>query len=98
MLQKAERAISLIRCAFGFGAALGTLLSIVGLPAGGIAIAMYLAPKTVMGLALGGVIRWVIEKKKGEVTAEKYNNAATGIIIGDSIVCIAMIGITLASV
>ncbi len=83
---------------FGFGAVLGTLLSIVGLPAGGIAIAMYLAPKTVMGLALGGVIRWVIEKKKGEATAEKYNNAATGIIIGDSIVCIAMIGITLASV
>lgn len=82
---------------FGFGAVLGTILSFVGLPAGGIAIAMYLAPRTVMGLALGGVIRWVIEKKKGDEIAEKYNNAATGIIIGDAIVCIAMVGITLAS-
>lgn len=82
---------------FGFGAVLGTILSFVGLPAGGIAIAMYLAPRTVMGLALGGVIRWVIEKKKGDEIAEKYNNAATGIIIGDAIVCIAMVGITLVS-
>ena len=82
---------------FGFGAVLGTILSFVGLPAGGIAIAMYLAPRTVMGLALGGVIRWVIEKTKGMDLAEKYNNAATGLIIGDAVVCIGMVGITLAS-
>lgn len=81
---------------FGLGAGLGTILSLIGLPAGGIAIAMYLAPKTIMGLALGGVIRWAIEKKKGMEFAEKYNNAATGLIIGDAIVCISMVGITLA--
>lgn len=82
---------------FGFGAVLGTILSFVGLPAGGIAIAMYLAPRAVMGLALGGVIRWVIEKTKGDEVAEKFNNAATGVIIGDAIVTISMVGITLAS-
>ncbi|WP_425756414.1 OPT/YSL family transporter [Ihubacter sp. rT4E-8] len=82
---------------FGLGAAIGTVLSFIGLPAGGIAIAMYLPPRNVMGLALGGVIRWIIEKKKGEEVAEKYNNAATGIIIGDAIVTISMIGISLAS-
>ncbi len=82
---------------FGLGAAIGTVLSFIGLPAGGIAIAMYLPPRNVMGLALGGVIRWIVEKKKGEEVAEKYNNAATGIIIGDAIVTISMIGISLVS-
>lgn len=82
---------------FFLGAGLGTVFSFVGLPAGGIALALYLAPKTIMGVALGGVIRWIIEKTKGEALAEKLDNAATGIVIGDAIVCIIMVMMSVAA-
>ena len=82
---------------FFLGAGLGTVFSFVGLPAGGIALALYLAPKTIMGIALGGVIRWIIEKTKGEALAEKLDNAATGIVIGDAIVCIIMVMMSMAA-
>ena len=76
------------------GGVLGTVLSFIGLPAGGIALAMYLAPKTIMGLALGGVLRFIAEKTKGHAYAEKLDNAATGMVIGDALVCIIMVVIT----
>ena len=80
---------------FGLGAALGSVLSIAGLPAGGIALALYLAPKTIMGIALGGIIRFIVEKTKGEAFAEKMDNAATGLVIGDAVVCVLMVIITM---
>lgn len=76
---------------FVMGAGLGTVLSFIGLPAGGIALALYLAPKTIMGVALGGVVRFIVEKSKGEAFAEKMDNAATGLVIGDAIVCVIMV-------
>lgn len=82
---------------FGLGAALGTVLSVIGLPAGGIALALYLAPKTILGIALGGVIRLCVEKTKGEALAEKLDNAATGLVIGDAVVCVIMVIMTMAS-
>ncbi len=80
---------------FAMGAGLGTILSVVGLPAGGIALALYLAPKTIMGITLGGMVRFAIEKIKGEVLAEKLDNAATGLVIGDAIVCVIMVIMTM---
>lgn len=81
---------------FALGAALGTVLSLTGLPGGGIALALYLAPKTILGTALGGVIRLIIEKTKGEELAEKLDNAATGLVIGDAVVCVIMVVMTMA--
>ncbi|MGC2872375.1 OPT/YSL family transporter [Ihubacter sp. mB4P-1] len=82
---------------FVMGAGFGTLLSFAGLPAGGIALALYLAPKTIMGIALGGIIRWIIEKTKGDALAEKMDNAATGLVIGDAVVCVIMVIMSLAA-
>lgn len=82
---------------FAMGAGLGTLFTFVGLPAGGIALALYLAPRTIMGVALGGVIRWIIEKTKGNDFAEKMDNAATGLVIGDAVVCVIMVIISIAA-
>lgn len=76
---------------FAMGAGLGTVLTFIGLPAGGIALALYLAPKTIMGIALGGTIRFIVEKSKGEAFAEKMDNAATGLVIGDAVVCVIMV-------
>lgn len=80
---------------FGLGAVLGTGLSLIGLPAGGIALAMYLAPKTIAGIALGGVIRLLVEKTKGDAFAEKMDNVATGFVIGDAMVCVLMVVVTM---
>ena len=80
---------------FAIGGALGAVLSLIGLPAGGIALAMYLAPKTILGIALGGMIRLVVEKTKGIAFAEKMDNAATGFVIGDAMVCVLMVIITM---
>ncbi len=80
---------------FAAGGALGAILSVIGLPAGGIALAMYLAPTTVMGIALGGIIRLVVEKTKGKEYAGKMNNVATGLVIGDAMVCILMVIISM---
>lgn len=80
---------------FAIGGALGAVLSLIGLPAGGIALAMYLAPKTILGIALGGMIRLVVEKTKGDAFAEKMDNVATGLVIGDAMVCVLMVIITL---
>ncbi len=82
---------------FVMGAGLGTVLSFTGLPAGGIALALYLAPKTIMGIALGGVIRFVLEKTKGVTFAEKMDNAATGFVIGDAAVCVIMVIMSLVA-
>lgn len=81
---------------FGLGAVLGTLLSTIGLPAGGIALALYLAPRTIMGISVGGIIRFIIEKTKGTGFAEKMDNAATGLVIGDALVCVVIVILSMA--
>lgn len=83
---------------FGLGAGLGTVLSLLGLPAGGIALALYLAPRTIMGIALGGTVRWIIEKVKGNQLAEKLDNAATGLVIGDAVVCVIMVILSMTAI
>lgn len=80
---------------FAVGGALGVILSLAGLPAGGIALAMYLAPKTILGIALGGIIRLIVERTKGAAFADKMDNAATGLVIGDAMVCVIMVIITI---
>ncbi len=82
---------------FALGGALGVLFSFIGLPAGGIALAMYLAPKTILGIALGGLIRLIVEKTKGHAFAEKLDNAATGMVIGDALVCVLMVIVTMTA-
>lgn len=82
---------------FALGGVLGTIFSFIGLPAGGIALAMYLAPKTILGIALGGMIRLLVEKTKGHDFAEKLDNAATGMVIGDALVCVLMVIITMTA-
>ncbi len=82
---------------FALGGVLGVIFSIIGLPAGGIALAMYLAPRTIMGIALGGLIRLIVEKTKGHPFAEKMDNIATGLVIGDALVCVLMVIITMTS-
>lgn len=80
---------------FVLGGGIGTALSFIGLPAGGIALAMYLAPKTIVGIALGGVVRFIVEKRKGGEFAERLDNVATGMVIGDAVVCVIMVVVTI---
>ena len=83
---------------FGLGAAAGAGLSLVGIPGTIIALALYLAPSTIIGVAIGGIIRFVVEKAKGFGFASECDNIATGFIIGDAIASIAMVAsIMLAS-
>jgi len=82
---------------FGIGAVAGTALSLIGLPAGLIALALYLSSTAILGIATGGVIRFIVERIKGGRTAELLNNTATGFIIGDGLVCIIMLFIMMFS-
>lgn len=83
---------------FALGGVLGSIFAFIGLPAGGIALALYLAPRTIMGIALGGVIRFIVEKMKGAATGEKLCNVATGLVIGDAMVCIIMVILSMTGV
>ncbi|CCQ95312.1 membrane hypothetical protein [[Clostridium] ultunense Esp] len=80
---------------FAIGGIIGLALSFVGLPAGALAITLYLMPSVVLNLSIGGVIRGIIEKRFGEKRAETYNNAATGLVIGDALVAIVIVVLTM---
>lgn len=80
---------------FLVGSGVGTALSLVGLPAGAIALSMYLAPKTIIGLALGGIVRFIVQKAKGETVADKLKTAATGMVVGDAMACLIMVIVTM---
>lgn len=73
---------------FGIGCGAGALLYLIGLPVGAIALCFYLAPSTMIGIAVGGITRLILEKTKGNDFAERMNNIATGFIVGDGIVCV----------
>lgn len=83
---------------FAIGGIIGTILSLVGIPAGGIALAAYLAPSAIMSIGLGGLIRLVVEKVKGFEIATQYENAATGVVIGDALVSILTVFVTLITI
>lgn len=76
---------------FGIGAVLGGVLALLHLPVGAIAVAMYLAPTTIMGTALGGLIRFIVEKAKGKEAAGRLNNVATGLVVGDALAAAILI-------
>ena len=80
----------------GIGAVIGAALTFMGLPAGVVGLGLYLAPSSIMALGLGGAVRFVIERVKGSETAERYNNAATGMIIGDTLVTIITVFTTMS--
>lgn len=80
---------------FALGGVLGVAFTAVGLPATVIALALYIAPASMLGVALGGILRLIVEKTKGADFASEGNNIATGLIIGDAIVCIIMVVINL---
>ena len=44
-----------------------------------------------MGIVLGGVLRFVMEKVKGTETAARWNNAATGLVVGDALISIVLL-------
>ena len=88
-----EGAFDMVR--FLIGGGLGTLFSLIGLPTGAIALAFYLAPKTILGLAVGGFIRFLIEKIKGEENAVKLETVATGMVVGDAMACVIMVIVTM---
>ena len=76
---------------FLIGCGAGLALALIQLPASAIAIAFYLAPRTIMGIVLGGVLRFVMEKVKGAETAARWNNAATGLVVGDALISIVLL-------
>lgn len=73
---------------FLLGAGLGTVFSFAGFPGGAIALSLYLAPTTIMGVVVGGIIRLILTRAKGKEFAGRMDHAATGLIIGDGIVCV----------
>ena len=66
-------------------------MSFIGLPAGALAITLYLSPAVVSSVAVGGVIRGIVEKSLGNSKAEFYNNAATGLVVGDALVAVLIV-------
>ena len=56
---------------------------------------MCIRDRTILGIALGGIIRLIVEKTKGEAFAGKMDNVATGLVIGDAMVCVLMVIITI---
>lgn len=80
---------------FVIGSIIGLAMSFIGLPAGALAITLYLMPSVVLNLSIGGIIRGFIEKRFGEKRAETYNNAATGLVIGDALVAIVIVVLTM---
>lgn len=76
---------------FIIGSVIGLGMSIIGLPAGALGLTLYLAPRVVVGLSIGGIVRKIIEKRFGEKSAEAYNNAATGLVIGDALVAVGIV-------
>ncbi|MDL2257541.1 OPT/YSL family transporter [Eubacteriales bacterium OttesenSCG-928-K08] len=72
------------------GVGSGAVLSLVGLPAAIFGISLYLAPATIAGIALGGLIRWILTKRLGQERAKVYDNASVGLILGDTLVTIGL--------
>ena len=81
---------------FIIGGVAGAALALLHLPAGAIAIAFYLAPTTIMGIVLGGVIRFIMEKARGAEVAARWNNAATGLVVGDALISIVLLFLFMA--
>lgn len=80
---------------FGLGGVIGVLFSLVGLPAGAIAISLYLLPSIVSGIMIGGLIQGILKKAKGAEFAARHVNTATGLVIGDAVVSIIMVILSL---
>lgn len=76
------------------GGAAGTVLTLTGLPAIILGFSLYMPPATATGIAIGGLIRWILVKRLGQERAKIYDNAAVGVILGDTLVTI---GLTVAS-
>jgi len=76
---------------FILGSLIGVVMSFIGLPAGALAITLYLSPAVVSSVAVGGVIRGAVEKSLGNSKAEFYNNAATGLVVGDALVAVLIV-------
>lgn len=79
------------------GVGSGTVLTLLGLPAAIFGISLYLAPATVTGIALGGLIRWILTKKLGQERAKVYDNASVGVVLGDTLVTIGLTVFTFLS-
>lgn len=75
----------------GIGAGLGAILAFIGLPASAISITFYLQPGFIIILSIGGFIKKYISDKKGSEAAEKINNAASGIIVGDAFIAVVTV-------
>ena len=81
---------------FIIGGAVGLILTLFGLPAGAIALTLYLRPEVIVCISLGGIVRGILNKKVGKDRAERYNNAATGLVVGDALIAVVVVILTLA--
>lgn len=81
---------------FLIGGAAGLVLTLLGLPAGAIGLTLYLKPEVIVAISVGGIVRGILNKSVGKERAERYNNAATGLVVGDALVAVAIVILTLS--
>lgn len=72
----------------GIGALLGVGATFLGIPAIAVGLALYLGSGPMIMMGIGGLIRLIIRKAKGEETAAKWINGASGIFVGDGLVAV----------
>lgn len=75
------------------GAVAGVGVSLFNLPAVAFAMSFYLPMAYLVSIFVGGLIRLVLEKRKGMATAETWVNAASGLVISDGFITLIAMAI-----
>lgn len=85
--------ISMMR--MGIGALGGIILSFFGISGTAIAVTFYLPSGYIIAIGIGGILRKLVERFKGRELGEKYVNAATGVFLGDGLVTVLSLLVSL---
>ncbi len=75
----------------GIGSVVGVGIALLGLPAVAVAITLYLPVTYMTAIGIGGIVRLIVNKTKGEAVGTTYINAAAGFFLGDSIMMVLVI-------
>lgn len=75
----------------GIGSVAGVGIALLGLPAVAVAITLYLPVTYMTAIGIGGIVRLIVNKTRGEATGTTYINAAAGFFLGDSIMMVLVI-------
>lgn len=79
------------------GAVVGIAVSLFNMPAVAFGMAFYLPIAYIVSIFVGGIVRGILEKKRGAETANVWVNAASGLIISDGFITLIAMAIQFIS-